>query len=95
MVLRRKDGEIDLRTEGRGTLRRYRSPHDDPRPRYIGPTWIGKPITPPPTEQGPEWIGKRLPYTRGYGDKAPQIIYPARTRQPGATHGGPDGRDTQ
>lgn len=58
-------------------------------PRYTGPTWIGKRITPTrpidtiltqsglmPVERGPEWIGRRLPVHPPYrrGDKPQQII---------------------
>lgn len=53
---------------------KYASHFDGPPPRYTGPTWIGKAITPTrsvasivngrgemPKARGPEWIGKRIP----------------------------------
>lgn len=43
---------------------KYQSPYDPPRPVYIGPHWIGQPISPPPVEAGPDWIGQRIPYAR-------------------------------
>lgn len=60
---------IRLAADGvtRGTVQRqpssrkvFRS-HLDPRPpRYIGPSLIGKAITPAPLSVGPDWIGLRI-----------------------------------
>ena len=33
-------------------------------PKYDGPVWIGKQITPPTPPIGPDWIGKAIPAAR-------------------------------